>query len=621
MIAVRSTLIVGVLVLLTGCPRQQAANRPPVTPDSTPDVQADNDARVNAACVGLVQKSDAASCRTALRELDIHLGGLAKEDRPPTLAKIRTEPWQAQLGLDADELVEIHSDTFTLLDGSYLEEGLLLRDAVRSLGVDRLPPPQQAEAAFAWISRQIRLLETPGLPVPPHYTLRRGRGTSFERSLAFLGLVRQLDLPGCIVAFAPEAGKTPDRLLPGVLVDKDIYLFDSRMGLPLPGVKPGAIATLTQLRNEPRLLEALNVDPRFAYDVTANHVANAEIYLCVPLSALSARMRYLEDLLSNSKNNKVNLWLDPIALQERFQKAAQAVPVRNWYQPEDRRSPTRLLRTFLPAEEGGVDRRQPVPMQMLPGLSAQQDGSALMLDRRMVFELQLVPWSNQPPAFRRLSGTLEDQARQMFLRIILDLHGTPRERMLRGQLDEAAELFSEKRAQFQSIADRKDPDLDQRLDEWVARIRTMQVKIIELSKTPGMGDAQKEAEATFQKSLDHGLPMLVHALHKSAAGPYVEQLKYFLALCKQERALQWQQQQRHEKARAAWQDASDWWSQLARERPGSPAVAAARALHAEALHALGDRDAAVSLFENLDGPLTPLEKTARLYRAQQLKSK
>ena len=166
-------------------------------------------------------------------------------------------------------------------------------------------------------------------------------------------------------------------------MDKDIYLFDTRLGLPLPGPKvPGEdvalagsplsifpgnlpwaawsqgkrsqppLATLAQIRTRPDLLQQLTVDPRYPYDVTPEQAAKGEIQVACPLSALAPRMRFLEEELSST--NKVSLAVDPKGLLETFQKAAagQGIPVRIWNEGGDPNTPARVLRAFLPPDEG-----------------------------------------------------------------------------------------------------------------------------------------------------------------------------------------------------------------------------------------------------------------------------
>src|SRR5262249_2233607 len=155
-----------------------------------------------------------------------------------------------QFHLDADELAEVNRSSFTLLDAHHLEFCFLLRDAVRSLRMDDLTPLARVEAGFNWVIRQVGLRERPGGSLPPYFVLRRGWGTSQERALVFLALLEQLGIDSAMIALSIEGGGRR-YWVAGALVDKEIYLFDTRLGLPLPGPNGNGAATLTQVRSQP----------------------------------------------------------------------------------------------------------------------------------------------------------------------------------------------------------------------------------------------------------------------------------------------------------------------------------------------------------------------------------
>jgi len=144
--------------------------------------------------------------------------------------------------------------------------------------------------------------------------------------------------------------------IPGALVDNDIYLFDTRLGLPLPG-DPNKIATLKEVRARPQLLKNLSADPKLPYDVSAEQVKKLEILASCNLSAMSPRMQYLTDVLAPVEG--VRLWGDPANALKRFQHAvandASGIRVRGWNQTGDVNTPVRIARYFLPKSEGGVD--------------------------------------------------------------------------------------------------------------------------------------------------------------------------------------------------------------------------------------------------------------------------
>src|SRR5262249_7414200 len=141
--------------------------------------------------------------------------------------------------------------------------------------------------------------------------------------------------------------------LVGVLAKGDIYLFDVRLGVPLPGPQ-GRPATLNDLVAHPETLLALSAGPERRYDVDPKDVKGSEVWLALPLSAMAGRMSMLEGLLGPSSG--VRLAIDPEALWARFQEANRAgIRVRFIPRRLDGESPIVALRRFLPPDQGGTD--------------------------------------------------------------------------------------------------------------------------------------------------------------------------------------------------------------------------------------------------------------------------
>jgi hypothetical protein len=430
----------------------------------------------------LGKATDLDSCRSALREVNDYLRRDPKE-RPKPLAPKERE-WllaRTDLGLQPDELAEVENDTFTLLDGQHLEFCFLLRDAARTYGLgrrdaaDEAQQRDQAAAAFAWVMRQVRLQEASNEPLlPPHFVLRRGWGTSLERALVFLALLQQLGLDGCLIG-----NSDPDGSLffwaCGVLIGKDLLLFDARLGLPLPGPDGRGIATLAALRQQPQLLDQLTVDRELTYDVKAEQVGQARIYLACPLSAMAPRMQFLQEQLKLD----VTLAAHPVQLFERFEAVARgpgdqkALPVQFWNYA------TRLLRSFLPADEGGIDltnRRSSslaalVPLALLPGQLLKLEGEVLQIREpgepglrmytlfgEQFYDYLLLPRSNQvslraallnddPPPSARPQDQKELEAIKDKAKDVARSRDNLRELLLRGRFDDASRELNRRQEQ------------------------------------------------------------------------------------------------------------------------------------------------------------------------------
>lgn len=589
---------------------------------------------LEAARDALAKRTDLASCRAALRQLNLHLNNNPDQKPSPPSDEERSRLVNEH-GLDEDELNELASPTFTSLDAHYLTLCFLLRDAARALEVDGLKPREQAEQAFAWVVRQVRLSEREGAAFPPFYVLRRGWGSSLERSLVFLDLVNQLGLRGGLLSVPQDmAGERP-RWLPAVRVDREVFVFDSRLGLPLPG-------SLAELQERPELLQALSADERFPYDVTAGQLKQAELYLFWPLSALAPRMKFLESLLD--AGSRAVLAAEPAA---ELQKAREFLQGRvRSVQPLSRSGDQRLMlsspRLFLSPEEGGKAPVFSLLLRDIPGYSRQEGDLQMRLYPEQVFVMQLVPWTALPEQIRDLPSNVElgRLPRSFFQQAFVSFYtdpDQPRELMLHGRYSDATnqlvqklDQISQQKAELQGVQ-----NLEAAVGAWLDEARKAQAEALAAGQQAANA---AEAQAAAQRARNRlealwkegGKPVLF-LLARAIAEPLGREATYHLALCKHEQAEQLQTRLARpgekqnaaeaEAARNAWRAASGWWETFLGEHGSAPAAAAARLRQARALAALGQADAAADQLENLSGDLTPLEKTSRLYQARQLRQR
>ncbi len=572
--------------------------------------------------------SGSIACRNAVQQLNTYLER-NPDKKPEPSADPQTVRKQFRLG--DDELAEINSASFTLLDAHYIDYCQLIRDAAYSLGVDNQPPLERAQAAFEWVMRQVQLRQ-PARPfpmAPTQFVLRRGWGTSLERSLAFLATLHQLRIPGCMVGFPDEAANA--RLIswiPGALVDGEIYLFDTRMGIPLPSPDGKGIATLRQIRTHPKPFEHLNFDEKHSYDVKAEQVRRAEILLTVPLSGLAPRMKFLDATLAGRQ--KTRAYVDWEALLKEFQAAAQSqnLAVRFWGESGDPAAPMRLLRAFFPPLEGGID----------------QFG----LMRQMT--LQLVPGFTVPRVIQeqRGSGDFGQQLEYLFwfpfIEFFVDPRGqSPRELVLRGQLDEASTRLTQapvllhfresllgmfaplndvenqwvrsgmRKLNLEALQDLGQIGFDNRSDKVRAWCNSAFSAYRAFQKAGNEDDLlanRQEAVKIFMEGDDD----LNHLFLSAIGKPLAAEAAFQKALCFHERA-----------ARTAnspnWKTAAAWWSKYVEDKDYSagPRISQARLLRAQALIKLPDVATANAELTKPDTGLTDLEEIGRLYQIRQLK--
>jgi hypothetical protein len=631
-----------------------ASKTPATGTGSGPKREDDNP--LETARAALQRQTDLATCRSALQQVNTYLGANPNARRAARPAD-EARRLQGLFGLDPGELAEVQGSNFTALDGHHLDACFLLRDAARALELKGLPngpdgkplqptPLDRAAAAFAWVVRQVR----PGPaeePAPSAFALRRGWGTSVERMLVFLDLLEQLrradgaDLVSCLVLCPDKEGK-PRLWACGVVVGDgtDVYLFDPRLGLPLPGPKGEGVATLAAVAKDPALLAQLTVDDKHPYDVTAEQAKAAELRLYRPLSALAPRMKDLQDTWLGPAV-PVRLAADAEKDLARLRAAAKAQGLKE-NAVEVWKEGAKLLRNFLPADEGGVDRPRPFLLRDLVGFTTPNDPSVVQMHRRQLFTLRIVPWASYPRQFRNpeqfrfdvgLGERLHTRFAEPFLVAALGAD-QPRDLLLRGRYTEAARKLVEEQDEVWPLVQRRRAnaqDLDRRVADWAQKALSAYAAQLRAAHNPeGLAAANQQVAEVWKESE----PISI-LLQGAMAGPRSADTVYQLGLCKQEQAERLQARLgllaragggaagKSEAARAqgAWQDALRWWNVYAEEHARGPAAAAARRQRGRAQRMLGDRAGAAATWSALPDDMAALEKVACLYLAKQAKPK
>ncbi len=586
----------------------------------------------------LTRQTDLNTCRSVLQEINSALGQKPAL-RPPAVTEEQTEWLRKNAGLDEGELKEIDSPNYTRLDGHHLERCFLLRDAVRALEVKGIKsggqavtetPLDQATRAFAWAVRQVRLGEHEGQAVPPAFTLRRGWGRPFERALVFLAMLEQFgdaeaarpDVLGCLLYVPGEREGRMRFWACGVILGegKDVYLFDPRLGLPLPGPKGQGVATLAQVRKQPDVLAQLNLDEKHRYDVTGEQAKNAHALLVCPLSSLSPRMRHLQEKLL-VPTVRIRLAVDPAKELDRLQAGCDSDGVKTHV--ELAKLDVGLLRRFLPADEGGAG-----------------GGGSRTMSPKDRFTFDMVPWAAYPsqlqddprlPPDNVLSQRLRGLFAATFITPMLN-PGQSRDLLLRGRYSSATrELVSElDRWRDQRKQRANAGNLEPKIGPWVDEMFDAYAKQLQAKSSAERDEAERRVKELWKEQ--RAAPVYL-SLFSAAGEARIPEVIYQLGLCSQEQAEELQArldlQSRTtggarrpsdvEKAHQAWQDALGTWKQLEESGPlAHPARTAVHRMRGRAHAMLGDTKAAAATWTNLPDTATELEKLAALYQARQL---
>ncbi|MFV1967948.1 MAG: tol-pal system YbgF family protein [Pirellulaceae bacterium] len=172
----------------------------------------------------------------------------------------------------------------------------------------------------------------PGYQFQPWQTLLYGHGDSQQRARVFILLCRQQGIDAVTLAFPSQAiPPRPRPWLPAALVAGQLYLFDTQLGLPIPGPGMRGVATLQQAVEDPRLLAALAVGEANPYDIDAADLESTLALMEVAPFDVSRRMEVIEQQMSGEY--RVVLTVSPTALAQRLEEVPGVESVAFWRVP------------------------------------------------------------------------------------------------------------------------------------------------------------------------------------------------------------------------------------------------------------------------------------------------
>jgi hypothetical protein len=496
-----------------------------------------------------------------------------------------------QLALDDDEIVDITSPAMQPLDAYHVLSCLQLRDVADSLQLSSLPPLRRTLVAFDWVMRHVMLVSDDRERLqPPLVVLDNGQGNAQERALVFLALIDQLnpdETAGCMIAVAGASADRPRYWLPGVLVhepkqinieqDRDnIYLFDTRLGLPLPGPDgPTSVATLAEIRKEPRLIESLALSKDWPYDVTPAQAAGAVPHLVLPLGALAPRLKVLEGWLKE-RQEAVHLTVNFQEMLKRFEQASGG-PVKVWNRRSESAqnralTPTRVLRLYYPSADGALR----------PKVGAEQDEM----------------WPLAVVGFQELRLNINEDVSRELLSLCQSLYSkyiyTPRSGLWRGTVEEATRKLSRIERLVPELRQQAPPpqEFHDQVAAWSARVK--EAFLAESRKEPGaegkFGRTLREdmylqvlARAEDEEEQPRPKGILTFALMEVIGDGLRNDATYLLAQTWQDKAARAQAGVSGENVRLAWENAENWAQRYAEQHPLALAAVQPRVQAASAL--------------------------------------
>jgi hypothetical protein len=212
---------------------------------------------------------------------------------------------------------------------------------VRNIQLDPLSPSPKPPVATADANEQQRNWASlpaplrgepgPGYQNPVRKTLLTGHGDAWERGRVFILLCREAGIDAVMLGLRDEETIGTRPWVAAVLLDKQLYLFDPALGLPIPGPELTGIATLQQAVAQPGLLEQLNVTDGPSYGVQQEQLTEIVALIDAAPEALSKRMMLAEAALHGSRH--LALTCRPSQLEQRLQECQHIDHASLWRVP------------------------------------------------------------------------------------------------------------------------------------------------------------------------------------------------------------------------------------------------------------------------------------------------
>jgi hypothetical protein len=264
---------------------------------------------------------------------------------------------------DLSEVKRISATDFDDVDMQFLMECAWLRDIARTGRGEGVNDVKIASNLFDWTIQnlQIEADSAEGGPIANQSLseiLLLGRATAIERAWVFILLCRQQGFEAVMLAIPEgEDGSKLRPWLPAVRVKDELYLFDSRLGLPIPGPDDKGVATLSQVAADDALLRKLDLDAEHPYPMKASEVQSVVALVEGSPGYLSRGMSLVESRLAGDE--RVVLTASPTKLINELKTFKHIKDAQLWQMPyeviaarrerndEDRRNAFREIVVFM----------------------------------------------------------------------------------------------------------------------------------------------------------------------------------------------------------------------------------------------------------------------------------
>lgn len=165
----------------------------------------------------------------------------------------------------------------------------------------------------------------------PWETVLFSEGDFIERGRVFSALAHQRGIDTVWVSINGTATSPGYLWAIGVPIAGQLYLFESKLGLPIVDPDTLAFATLKDARGNERILARLDLPGQFDYAVNPGDLSSVALLVDALPTSMSARMKMLEKSLLGA--DRMSLFVDSDALTASLRKEHPNDPVVLWQTP------------------------------------------------------------------------------------------------------------------------------------------------------------------------------------------------------------------------------------------------------------------------------------------------
>lgn len=209
---------------------------------------------------------------------------------------------------------------------------------------------EQAYKLFDWTIRNIMLAGTPSSQTnnktrdPRGQIVENGVGYSYlpweaalfsqadfiVRGRVFAGLARQQGIETCWISVGSAPGAAGDLFCMGILIENQLLLVETKLGIPILDPDTDAWATLQDVAKNEKILRRLNL-PQYEYAYQKSDIVAVQLLIDATPFTLSLRAKLLESGLVG--NERMTLYVDADVLADQLNKAAPNSTVSVWNIP------------------------------------------------------------------------------------------------------------------------------------------------------------------------------------------------------------------------------------------------------------------------------------------------